>query len=144
MTILMVTYIFLRRKTIRLPGEIEKKMIKKGKPVPDWLKRWADYEKLPGYQKAYKNLHLLSGTLLIREEKKLTPKEFIEELNKNFDENEQAGNLFLDQYQNMTYGIVDNTKSGEYFGNYKKLLGLILKSWKEKMITKIRSRLSKA
>ena len=115
-------------------------MIQKGKTAPDWLKHWADYEKLPGYQKAYKNLHFLSGILLFREEKKLTPKEFIEELNKNFDANEQAGNLFLDQYQNMTYGIIERTQSGEYFENYKKLLALILKSWKEKRISEIKSR----
>ena len=59
-------------------------MILKGKAVPDWLKNWADYEKLPGYEKAYKNLHFLSRLLLIREEKKLTPKEFIERIEQEF------------------------------------------------------------
>ena len=142
--ILIVSFIFLRRKTIRLPGAIEKRMIQKGNVVPDWLRRWADYENMPGYQKAYKNLNFLSGVLLFQEEKKLTPKEFIEELNKNFDGNEKPGNQFLDQYQNMTYGKVDSTKTGEYFGNYIKLLSLILKSWKEKRIAEIRSRLLKA
>ncbi len=142
-TILIIIYIFLRRRTIGLPGAIEKRMILKGKSVPDWLKHWVDYEKLPGYEKAYKNLHFLSGILLIREEKKLTPKEFIEELNKNFDEKEQSGYFFLDQYQNLAYGQVDSTKTGEYFGNYKKLLALILKNWKEKRFTEVRPRILK-
>jgi len=138
--ILIVTFIFLRRKTIRLPVVIEKRIIQKGKTVPDWLKHWADYEKLPGYQKAYKNLYFLSGKLLFREEKKLTPKEFIEELNKNFEANEQTGNLFLDQYQNLTYGIIEITQSEEFFENYKRILTLIYKSWKEKSISKIKFR----
>ena len=70
----------------------------------------------------------------------MTPKEFIEELNKNFEPNEQSGNLFLDQYQKMTYGIIERTQSGAYFENYKKILALLLKSWKEKKISKIKFR----
>lgn len=140
---LIIKFVFLRRKMIRFPGAIEKWVIKRGKAAPGWLKLWADYEMLPGYQKAYKNLHFLSETLLFREVKQLTPKEFIEELNKNFDVNEPAGNLFLDQYQDLTYGINERTQSGEYFKNYKKLLSLILESWKEKRIAEIRSRIFK-
>lgn len=138
--LLIVTNIFLRRKTIGFPAAIEKRIVQKGKTVPGWLKNWAEYEKLPGYQRAYKNIYFLSGKLLLREEKKLTPKEFIEELNKNFEINEQAGNHFLDQYQNLTYGNVESSQSREYFENYKKILALILKSWKEKRITEIKFR----
>jgi len=65
-------------------------------------------------------------------------------LNKNFRENEQAGNLFIDQYQDLVYGNEAGTKSEEYLSNYKKILALIFKSWKDKMVAKMRSRLSKA
>jgi len=50
-------------------------------------------------------------------------------LNKNFRENEQAGNLFIDQYQDLVYGNEAGTKSEEYLSNYKKILALIFKSW---------------
>jgi len=141
--LLFVTYLFLRRKTISFPIAIENSLIQKGYTAPDWLRHWVDYEKLPEYQKAYKNLLFLAGLLLFKGERELTPKEFIRELNKNFPGNEQAGNLLLDQYQKLVYGNDDGTKSENYFDNYKKILTLILISWKDKKVAEIRSRLLK-
>jgi len=139
-TFFVAYMIFLRKRTIKFPGMVEKRFIQYGKEAPTWLKRWSDYEKLPGYQKAYKNLRLLSGVLLFREDKKMTPKEFIEELNNNFDVNEQAGTLFLEQYQQMTYGNVKNNQARDYFKNYQKLLKLIINSWKDKSFNKLKFR----
>ncbi len=137
----IVITVFPRRKMIRFPVAVEEWMVKKGYAIPDWLNHWAEYEKLAGYQKAYKNLRLLSGILLFRQEKELTPQEFIESLNIDLGENEQSGYLFLDQYQDMVYGNEDNKNLGDYFGNYKQLLFLILKCWKDNWIIEIRSRL---
>jgi hypothetical protein len=137
--LIFIIYIsFFRKRPVILPIILENRIIQNGKTAPDWLKRWADYEKLPWHQKAYRKLQALSGILLFQVDKNLTPKEFIGALNKNFEVNEKSGKLFLDLYQKSTYGDMNDISADIYFENYKKILSLILKSWKDKRIEEIR------
>lgn len=132
--------IVFRKKEIGFPGLIEQRIIQNGHSAPDWISKWANYEKLPAIQKAYRNLHFISEKLLFQEEERLTPREFFAKLNRYFETNEQSGKLFLDQYQELTYGNSKSSDTGEYFKDYKKILALIFKSWREKIIAEYRSR----
>ena len=133
--------IFIRKKPILLPLILEKNMVLKGRKVPIWLEKWADYEKLPGYQKAYQNLHLLSRIFLFRMEKNPTPKELFNELSRNLLADNQSTEIFLDKYQKLTYGKLKDDSLEEYYQNYHQLLCLILRSWKEKWIEDIKFRI---
>jgi transglutaminase-like putative cysteine protease len=129
--------IFFRKKPILLPVILERNIIQKGRKVPTWLERWADFEKQPDIQKAYQNLILLSKILLFRMEKNFTPKEFFDELSRNLLADHQSVEEFSKRYQELTYGKIKDDASKAYYKNYIHLLNLILKCWKKKLLVKI-------
>jgi hypothetical protein len=130
----------LRRKPILLPLAIEKKLFEKGKNIPNWLKTWADYEKLPGFEKAYQNIRLLSNLLLFRMEKYPTPKEFFEKFGAFMKDNNQFLLIFMNEYQRLTYSPLNDGSEDSYYKNYIQILGMILKSWRDKRIAEIKFR----
>lgn len=130
----MVYFIFLRKKPILIPMIIEKEIIKRGKNAPAWLKKWANYEKLPGYQKAYKNLRMLSNILISKVNGNSTPYEYFNNLNKNLIVDNQLVKEFKDSYHRLAFGTLNEQSDDMYFHNYKMLLRLIIKHWGNKKI----------
>jgi transglutaminase-like putative cysteine protease len=133
--------IFIRKKPISFPIIIQKNFEIKGKKIPKWIDKWADFEKLPDFQKRFLKLRLLTIILLFKIDKNLTPKEFFNQMSLAISPEKDLVKIVSDLYQQLAYGFFQETSSDIYDQYYNRLVILILRKWWKNRIREFKSRI---
>jgi transglutaminase-like putative cysteine protease len=126
-------FVVIREKPILLPIFIQRKLFEKEKKIPNWIRRWADYEKLSVLEKNYQVIKFISSVFGFSRNSTQTPKEFLLDLFSKIDLRNSHGLDFMEKYHQVKFG----DKRILYSEEIKALYLMILKSIIDKKVSGI-------
>ena len=127
-------FFIVRKKSILLPINIQRKLFKREKKIPKWIRKWADYERLSILEKNYQVIKSISIAFGYSRNSIQTPRELLLDLFSRIDLEDQHGFNFMEKYHQVKFGNESILYSEEIRASYL----IILKSIIEKKVSEIR------
>jgi len=127
-------FFVVREKSILLPINIQRKLFEREKKVPKWIRKWADYERLPIFEKNYQVIKFITIAFGFSRNSIQTPKEFLLDLFSKINLKNHHGLDFMEKYHQVKFGDKRILYSEEIKASYL----MILKSIIDKKVFEIR------
>lgn len=96
--------VVVREKSILLPINIQRNLLEREKNIPKWIRKWADYERLPILEKNYQVIKFLTIAFGFFRNSTQTPKEFLLDLFYKIDLKDHYGLDFMEKYHQVKFG----------------------------------------
>jgi hypothetical protein len=119
-------FVVIREKPILIPIFIQRKLFEKEKKIPNWIRRWADYEKLSVLEKNYQVIKFISIAFGFSRNSTQTPKEFLLDLFSKIDLRNSHGLDFMEKYHQVKFGNKRILYSEEIKASYLMILKSII------------------
>ncbi len=97
-------FVVVREKSILLPINIQRKLLEREKKIPEWIRKWADYERLPILEKNYQVIKFITIIFGFSRDLIQTPKEFLLDLFSKIDLKDHHGLDFMEKYHQVKFG----------------------------------------
>jgi transglutaminase-like putative cysteine protease len=128
-----------RQRSFSTPMVIEE-VFKEKKNLPDWIKRWAFFERQPVLVKNFLRLRKLSKLVIKGDPVTLTPDELFQRLFEKI--NHSYPSLFSDACQKALYAPESSEELDMNLGEYKGIVKSIFRQWFHGLIQYLRFRLN--
>ena len=126
---LVFIIVLFRRRTILFPVIIQNVFQKRDRQPPQWIRKWAYFERLPPIARHYRIIKIMSSRLGIVSSDNATPQEFLKIYFDAVEMDNAKSELFISTLQRALY----DKKPGMYFQDirdiYKKSIWLMVKKW---------------
>ena len=130
-------FFVVREKSILLPINIQRKLFEREKKIPEWIRKWADYERLSVLEKNYQIIKSISIAFGFSRNSIQTPREFLLDLFSRIDLNDQHGFNFMEKYHQVKFGNERILYTEGIRASYLMILKLII----EKKVSEIREKI---
>jgi len=120
-------FLVVREKSILLPINIQRNLLERKKKIPKWIRKWADYERLPILEKNYQVIKFFTIAFGFSRNSTQTPKEFLLDLFSKIDLKDHHGLDFMEKYHKVKFGDKRILYSEEIKASYLMILQSIIK-----------------